>query len=88
MEAGRASTTALRVAQRRAVHQLLDQPSVLDDPVAVPLLGPRFTFDASREAHPIARAFRAYMAARSRYAEDQLAFAVSGGITQLLPAWA
>ncbi len=82
MEAGRASTTAFRVAQRRAVHQVLDQPPVLDDPVAVPLLGAQFVFDPKREMHPVARAFRAYMAARSRFAEDQLALATAQGVSQ------
>jgi methyltransferase (TIGR00027 family) len=82
METGRASRTAFRVAQRRAAHQILDQPCVLSDPIAVPLLRSHFAFDAKRETHPIARAFRAYMAARSRYAEDQLAHAISGGVTQ------
>lgn len=32
--------------------------------------------------HPVARDFRAFMAARSRYVEDQLAKAVSNGVTQ------
>jgi methyltransferase (TIGR00027 family) len=82
MEAGRASKTAFRVALRRAVHQILDQPCVLVDPVAVPLLGPRFTFDREREMSPVARAFRAFMAVRSRYAEDRLAEAVASGVTQ------
>ena len=82
MEHGRASRTALRVALRRAVHQVLDRPPVLNDPVAAPLLGPQFAYDAAREAHPIARAFRAFMAARSRFAEDQLALAVANGVAQ------
>jgi methyltransferase (TIGR00027 family) len=82
METGRASKTAFRVAMRRAVHQILDQPCVLVDPVAVPLLGPRFTFDHEREMSPVARAFRAFMAARSRYAEDRLAEAVASGDAQ------
>ena len=33
------SKTAFRVAMRRAVHQLLDEPKVLDDPFALPILG-------------------------------------------------
>jgi len=82
METGRASKTAFRVAMRRAIHQVLDQPCVLVDPIAVPLLGPHFTFDREREMSPIARAFRAFMAARSRYAEDRLAEAVASGVTQ------
>lgn len=82
METGRASKTALRVALRRAVHQVLDRPCVLDDPIAVPLLGPRFAVDHDHEASRLSRAFRAFMAARSRYVEDRLAECVVGGVTQ------
>jgi methyltransferase (TIGR00027 family) len=82
METGRASRTALRVAQRRAVHQILDQPCVLTDPIAIPLLGPEFSYNPVREMHPFARAFRAFMAVRSRYAEDRLAAAVANGVEQ------
>lgn len=82
VETGRASRTAFRVAMRRAAHQVLDQPCVLVDPVAVPLLGSHFTLDREREMHPVARAFRAFMAARSRHAEEKLAAAVAGGVTQ------
>lgn len=82
METGRASRTALRVAHRRAVHQILDQPPVLNDPIAVPILGPQFGFDQATEMHPWSRSFRAFMVARSRYAEDQLAKAVAEGVRQ------
>jgi methyltransferase (TIGR00027 family) len=82
METGRASQTALRVAQRRAVHQILDHPHVLDDPIAVPLLGPRFACDETQESSRIERVFRAFMVARSRYAEDRLAESVAQDIQQ------
>ncbi|HEX4032150.1 MAG TPA: class I SAM-dependent methyltransferase [Terracidiphilus sp.] len=82
METGRASKTAFGVARRRAVHQLLDQPPVLMDPVAVPLLGAHFEFNYEREMHPFSRAFRAFMATRSRYAEDHLAAAATQGVEQ------
>jgi methyltransferase (TIGR00027 family) len=82
METGRASKTALRVAIRRAAHQLMEQPRILDDPIAVPLLGPGFARDMERASHKVARDFRAFMAARSRYTEDRLAEAVSRGVTQ------
>ncbi len=82
METGRASRTALRVAQRRAIHQVLDRPAILTDPIAIPLLGPDFSYDPVREAHPFSRAFRAFMAARSRYAEDRLAGCAAEGVTQ------
>ena len=82
MESGRASKTALRVAIRRAAHQLMEQPRILDDPIAVRLLGPGFARDLERASHRVARDFRAFMAARSRYAEDRLAEAVAGGVAQ------
>ncbi|MGB6973094.1 MAG: class I SAM-dependent methyltransferase [Terracidiphilus sp.] len=82
METGRPSRTALRVAMRRAAHQMVDNPRVLQDPVAVPLLGARFALDAEKEREPIARAFRAFLAARSRYAEDRLREAVARGVQQ------
>jgi methyltransferase (TIGR00027 family) len=82
METGRASKTAFRVAHRRAVHQVIDQPCVLSDPIAVPLLGARFAYDPLRERRSFARAFRAFMAVRSRYAEDHLAQSVAQGVAQ------
>ena len=82
MKTGRASRTALRVAIRRAAHQLIDQPRILDDPIAVRLIGPGFARDMERAMHPVARDFRLFMAARSRYAEDRLADAVAQGVGQ------
>jgi len=82
MKHGRASKTALRVAIRRAAHQLMEEPKVLDDPIAVRLLGSGFARDLERASHKVARDFRAFMAARSRYVEDQLKDAVSKGVEQ------
>jgi len=84
MQTGSPSRTALRVAHRRAAHQLLDQPPVLADPIAISILGNDFALDRNKEAHRIARSFRAFMAARSRYAEDNLAVAVSAGVQQFV----
>jgi methyltransferase (TIGR00027 family) len=85
MQQGTFSKTAQRVAIRRAAHQLLDEPRVLDDPLALRIIG----LDAERalrsdpkEHHAYSRAFRAFMAARSRYAEDELARAFDQGVTQ------
>ena len=82
MQTGRASKTALRVAIRRAAHQVMDRPPVLDDPIAVQLVGPAFARDMERAQHKVARDFRAFMAVRSRFVEDQLAMAVAQGVTQ------
>jgi methyltransferase (TIGR00027 family) len=82
MQTGRASKTALRVAIRRAAHQLTDLPPVLDDPIVVRLIGSGYARDMERAMHKVARDFRCFMAARSRYVEDRLAEAVAQGITQ------
>jgi methyltransferase (TIGR00027 family) len=85
MQEGKFSRTAQRVAIRRAAHQLLDEPRVLDDPLALRIIGAdaaaALRSDA-KENHAFARAFRAFMAARSRFAEDELARAVERGVTQ------
>ena len=82
MEIGKASKTALRVAIRRAAHQLVDVPPVLDDPIAMRLVGLGYRGKMGRASHQVGRDFRAFMAARSRYVEDQLAEAVQEGVSQ------
>ena len=85
MQEGKFSRTARRVAIRRAAHQLLDHPRVLDDPLALRIIGPeaeQALRSDPKEDHAFSRAFRAFMAARSRYAEDELARAVAQGVTQ------
>ena len=75
------SKTALRVALRRAAHQVHDaQPLVFDDPLAVKILGPEFSEEIKRtpkaEKRPFSAALRAFMVCRARYAEDVLAAGV------------
>ncbi|WP_158749287.1 class I SAM-dependent methyltransferase [Acidobacterium sp. S8] len=87
MQEGRPSRTAFGVAKRRATHQLLDQPPlVLDDPIAVPILGPQteagILAEREKHAHPFAIAMRAFMVARSRCAEDHLRAAIPSGVKQ------
>jgi len=82
MQTGRASRTALKVAIRRAAHQLIDLPRVLDDPIAVRLVGNGFARDMERAMHKVARDFRLFMAARSRHAEDRLSATVAQGVNQ------
>jgi methyltransferase (TIGR00027 family) len=81
------SRTALRVAMRRAAHQLYDHtPLVFDDPIAVPILGKEYLPEVERTAtklhKPFSVSLRAFLVARSRYAEDSLAKAVANGATQ------
>jgi methyltransferase (TIGR00027 family) len=87
MKENRPSATAQRVAMRRAAHQLLDDPKVFDDPVALRIIGKE---DASAlqadprqsEATPLSPYLRAFVAVRSRYAEDELALGVRRGVRQ------
>ncbi len=85
MQEGKFSRTARRVAIRRAAHQLLDHPRVLDDPLALRIIGAEAAEELRsnpKEHHAFSRAFRAFMAARSRYAEDELACAVARSVRQ------
>jgi methyltransferase (TIGR00027 family) len=72
-----ASRTALRVAARRAAHQILDRPPIFEDPLALAVVG---TETAATEAS--SPSLRAFLAARSRFAEDELARAVARGVRQ------
>jgi methyltransferase (TIGR00027 family) len=83
----KASRTALGTAYMRAAHQLFEtQPRILDDPVALSLLGPtalqRIKDTADHYQTPERLALRAHVVLRSRFAEDRLAAAVLRGITQ------
>lgn len=84
---GRPSRTALGAAMRRAAHQLLDHPPVFEDPCALPILGPEGAARVRREAvRPFARLrgrrLRAFLAARSRVAEDALSESYDRGVRQ------
>ena len=84
---GQPSRTALRVALRRAAHQLLDDPRVFDDPMAMRIIGSEDAAalradPGAHDATPFDRALRAFLAARSRLAEDALARAVGAGVRQ------
>jgi methyltransferase (TIGR00027 family) len=86
MQQGKFSRTAHRVAIRRAAHQLLDQPRVHDDPLALAVIGAEAARALQQELHKQqdarARALRAFLAARGRYAEDQLKLALANGVSQ------
>jgi len=82
----RPSRTALRVAMRRAAHQLFDNPKVLDDPIALRIVGSKaeakLRTERGNEFGRFGLGLRAFMAARSRFAEDALARSIARGATQ------
>lgn len=80
----RPSRTAFRVALRRAAHQVLDDPRVFEDPLALAIVGAdagELRSDETSQSR-VARVMRAFMAVRSRYAEDGLAAAFQEGTRQ------
>ncbi len=87
MKEDQPSATAQHVAMQRAAHQLLDDPKVLDDPVALAIVGKEaaalLAADPRRlDVSPVSPYLRAFLVARSRLAEDELADAVSRGVRQ------
>jgi len=87
VEAAGPSRTALRVALRRAAHQVYDaKPLVFEDALAVRILGAEFADELkkteTRIRKPASAAPRAFLVARSRYVEDCLATAYGRGVRQ------
>ncbi len=87
MREGRPSHTALGAAMRRAAHQLLDDPLVFEDPLAIRIIGADSAKRIHREAAgslslSISPRLRAFLAARSRLAEDSLDAAAAHGVRQ------
>ena len=86
IHSGVPSRSALRVAQYRALHQLIDDPLVFEDPLALRILGTRMEAalrnNPSAFNDPLSRGLRAALAARSRFAEEMLARAVEDGVRQ------
>ncbi|HEX4155211.1 MAG TPA: SAM-dependent methyltransferase [Acidobacteriaceae bacterium] len=78
MQEAQPSRTALRVAMRRAAHQLYDErPLVFEDPLAVRILPDDARAELERTPaavrKPYSAALRAFMVSRARFAEDVLA---------------
>jgi methyltransferase (TIGR00027 family) len=86
MREDRPSATAQKVAIRRAAHQLLDHPLIFEDPLAIPIIGPRaagtLTSNPAKFQTRASRFLRAFMAVRSRFSRDELALAVTRGVRQ------
>ncbi|CAN5411496.1 class I SAM-dependent methyltransferase [soil metagenome] len=87
MKEGVPSKTAFGVAVRRAAHQLVDQPPVFSDPLAIRIVGEEAVAKLRRgieDRNPIGDVLRAFVAARSRYSEDELAKAYTRRVRQCI----
>jgi len=76
----------LNVAKDRAAHQIVDDPKIFEDPLALRIIGAeaesrlRLSFAKFQKAEE--SAFRAAVAVRNRYAEDELARSIQRGVRQ------
>ncbi len=81
MLAERPSRTAYRVALRRAAHQVFDAPVVFHDPFALRILGLSEDrlgpTDLRAPNRPSSQSLRAFLVARSLFAEEALAHAIA-----------
>jgi len=85
MQPGQPSLTALGAARLRAAHQVLDNASILVDPLAARILGGDIEISLEHaRAHTSGPRLRWFIAARSRIAEEALTQAVNAGATQLV----
>lgn len=78
--------SAMMVATLRAAHQLLDAPLILDDPLALQILGTEraagVRANPARFQDPLSTALRTVLVVRSRLAEDTWAQARQRGVAQ------
>jgi len=84
MEEDRPSITAQHAAMHRAAHQLLDVPKILDDQLALRIIGANAesALRSNLGWFQKSRFLRAFIVLRNRYAEDELACAIQRGVRQ------
>jgi methyltransferase (TIGR00027 family) len=80
--------TGLYAASQRAAHQILDNPKIFEDLLALRIIGGEAESKLRRSPEqfqdPVERTVRALMVVRSRYAEDELARSIQRGIRQYI----
>jgi methyltransferase (TIGR00027 family) len=73
-------------SSQRAAHQLLDNPKIFDDPLALRIIGreaeSKLRLSLAQFQKPTDLDLRAWMMARNRYTEDELARAIQRGVRQ------
>lgn len=88
LDVGVASRTAWYMGLARAAHQIYDQPLVLDDPLAMRIIGPegrrRVRDKDAGFLRPDRRRIRSAIVSRSRFAEDLMAAASARGVEQFV----
>jgi methyltransferase (TIGR00027 family) len=79
------SRTAFAAALHRAAHQVMEDGSIFNDPLALRILGlDPGAINREEEQQPLRRRMRMFIAFRTRFTEDALAAAVERGVRQLV----
>jgi len=80
------SLTAQKVAMMRAAHQILDNPKVFEDPIALSIVGTQGVSDIRSEKRKFKTRLHSYLraivVARSKFVEDELSAAIKRGVRQ------
>jgi O-methyltransferase involved in polyketide biosynthesis len=80
----RPSLTAYKVAIMRAAHQILDNPKVFEDPIALKIVGTHGDSEIHSEKRKVKTRLHSYLraivVARSRFTEDELYAAIKRGV--------
>ncbi len=73
-------------ASQRAAHQILDNPKIFEDPLALRIIGPevesKLRLSLAQFQKPAELDLRAWMMARNRYTEDELVRSIQRGVRQ------
>src|SRR5262249_5002551 len=76
----------LNVANQRAAHQILDNPKIFEDPLALRIIGAKaessLRLRLAQFQKPAEHAFRAAVMVRNRYAEDEMTRSIQRGVNQ------
>jgi methyltransferase (TIGR00027 family) len=80
------SLTAYKVARMRAAHQVLDEPKVFEDPIALSIIGAQGYSEIHSEKQRFTTRLHSYLraivVARSKFVEDELSVAIKRGVRQ------
>lgn len=86
MEQNKHSLTAHKVAIMRAAHQILDEPKVFEDPIALQIIGSQGDSEIRSEMRKFKTRLQSYLraiaVARSRLVEDELSAHIKQGVRQ------
>ncbi len=86
MKQNHPSLTAYKVAIMRAAHQIIDNPTVFEDQIALKIIGTHGDYEIQEKKRKFKTKLHSYLraivVARSKFVEDELSAAIKRGIRQ------